>query len=165
MERGCTENNENVYFQARKHAAETNDTLNSREGAVELLGLSSSTLAKYELDMVKQVPVDSVVMMAELYNCPELKTRYCKCECPIGERMPLATQAKNIERAVIRLCNNFDIKEIKGIKKEFMEIAEDGKVDEEEMNRMTELLSQLDRLSLAINELKLTCLKAIGGNE
>lgn len=42
---------ENIYFQCRKCAAAYNDKLNSREGAAELLGVSVSSLADYELDM------------------------------------------------------------------------------------------------------------------
>ena len=60
-----------------------NERLYSREGAAELLGISVSTLADYELGNTKVVPVDKVVLMADLYNAPELKTGYCKHECPI----------------------------------------------------------------------------------
>lgn len=40
---------DNVYCRYRKAAAMYNDKLNSREGAAELLGISQSTLADYEL--------------------------------------------------------------------------------------------------------------------
>lgn len=86
MERGSTKGNENVYFVARKRAAMYNERLYSREGAAELLGISVSTLADYELGNTKVVPVDKVVLMADLYNAPELKTGYCKHECPICEK-------------------------------------------------------------------------------
>ena len=62
--------NDNVYFLARKKAAIYNERLYSREGAAELLGVSVSTLADYELGNTKVVPVDKVVLMADLYNCP-----------------------------------------------------------------------------------------------
>lgn len=35
-----TKATENIYFRCRKEAAKFNDTLNSREGAAELLGVS-----------------------------------------------------------------------------------------------------------------------------
>ncbi len=38
-----------------------------------MLGLSSSTLASYELNLTKVVPVESIMMMADVYNAPELK--------------------------------------------------------------------------------------------
>ena len=77
--------NENVYFECRKRAAIHNERLNSRAGAAEILGISESTLAHYELGITKNIPVDVVVMMAEVYNAPELKCIYCKSECPIGK--------------------------------------------------------------------------------
>lgn len=60
--------NNNVYFKARKKAAAYNERLYSREGAAELLGISISTLADYELGSTKVVPVDKVVLMAEMCN-------------------------------------------------------------------------------------------------
>ena len=74
MGNGCTKENQNVYFRARKEASMVNEKLFSREGASELLGISVSTLADYELGNTKVVPVDKVVLMADLYNCPDLKT-------------------------------------------------------------------------------------------
>lgn len=53
MGRGPTKSNENVYFVARKKAAMYNERLYSREGAAELLGISVSTLADYELGNTK----------------------------------------------------------------------------------------------------------------
>lgn len=62
----------NIYCQKRKEAAKFNDKLNSREGASELIGVSPSALADYELGITKVVPVDAVIKMAEVYNAPEL---------------------------------------------------------------------------------------------
>lgn len=63
----------NMYCKCRLAAAKYNDKLNSRDGAAEMLGLSSSTLASYELNLTKVVPVESIMMMADVYNAPELK--------------------------------------------------------------------------------------------
>lgn len=79
-----------------------NERLYSREGAAELLGISVSTLADYELGNTKVVPVDKVVLMADLYNAPELKTGYCKHECPICSYLPVATEAKCLEISSVR---------------------------------------------------------------
>ena len=49
MGKGPMNENNNVYFKARKKAAAYNEKLYSREGASELLGISVSTLADYEL--------------------------------------------------------------------------------------------------------------------
>ncbi len=103
MGNGGMKENNNIYFRARKSAAVYNERLYSRERAAELLGISISTLADYELGNTKVVPVDKVVLMADLYNCPELKNGYCKYECPIGKSMPLATEVTGIEGVALRL--------------------------------------------------------------
>ena len=92
MGRSPVNENNNVYFKARKKAAIYNERLYSREGASELLGVSVSTLADYELGNTKVVPVDKVVLMADLYNAPELITGYCMGECPVHGFLPMATE-------------------------------------------------------------------------
>lgn len=67
---------ENQCFRCRKEAAKYNDKLGSREGAAELLGISVSSLADYELGNTKVIPVDKVVLMADIYNAPELMAWY-----------------------------------------------------------------------------------------
>lgn len=163
MGRDSMNENTNVYFKARKSAAKYNERLYSREGAAELLGISVSTLADYELGNTKVVPVDKVVLMAELYNCPELKTGYCKHECPIGKNMTLATQVKNIEGIALRMIKEFDSEKINSIKKNFVDIAEDGIISEDEKPELKRIMNQLDELAMVISEIKLIGEKALNG--
>lgn len=76
---------DNIYCKCRKEAAKYNDKLNSREGAAELLGISASTLADYELGITKIIPADAILRMADLYNAPELRNHYCKYSCPLAD--------------------------------------------------------------------------------
>lgn len=85
----CTKQGENVWFACRKRASMYNDKLNSREGAAELIGVSPSSLADYELGITKVVPVDKAVIMSDVYNSPELLAYYCHNECPIGCRVKI----------------------------------------------------------------------------
>lgn len=163
MGTGCMKDNENVYFRARKEAAIYNEKLYSREGAAELLGVSVSTLADYELGITKVVPVDKVVLMAELYNCPELKTGYCKYECPIGKMMPLATKANSIEGVALRLIRELDSEKIQDIKRNVIDIAADGVISEDEKPRLEDMLRKLDELAMVISEIKLAGEKALKG--
>ena len=135
--------NENVYFECRKRAAIHNERLNSRAGAAEILGISESTLAHYELGITKNIPVDVVVMMAEVYNAPELKCIYCKSECPIGKELPIATEAGNIEGITVRMLSGLEDEKIDKIQKTLLRIAEDGKVgaaEREELKEMVHIL-------------------------
>jgi len=163
MGKGCMKDNNNVYFRARKEAAIYNDKLYSREGAAEALGISVSALADYELGITKVVPVDKVVLMAELYNCPELKTGYCKHECPIGKTLPLATRISGIEGIALRLIRELDVDRIKDIENNFMDIAIDGVVSEDEKLELKSILEKLDSLSEVISEMRLIGEKALKG--
>lgn len=155
--------NNNIYFRARKNAAAYNERLYSRERASELLGVSVSTLADYELGSTKVVPVDKVVLMADLYNCPELKTGYCKQECPIGKAMPLATQVTGIEGIALRLIREFDPDKMKQMKNSLIEIAADGVISEDEKPELEVILKRLDELAIAISEMKLIGEKVLKG--
>jgi transcriptional regulator with XRE-family HTH domain len=155
MGRGSTKGNENVYFVARKRAAMYNERLYSREGAAELLGISVSTLADYELGNTKVVPVDKVVLMADLYNAPELKTGYCKHECPICSYLPVATEVKVLEGITLRLMKRLDCDELNRIKKELVDITEDGIIDETEKPELKKILAFLDEVAESISELKI----------
>lgn len=155
--------NANMYFQARKKAAEYNDALYSREGASEKLGVSVSTLADYELGNTKVIPVDKVVLMAELYNNPVLLTRYCKYECPIHGYLPLATEEKNIQGIALRLLRDFDEDNLQELKHNLIEITEDGVISEDEIPAMKEILKRLESMAEVISELKIVGEKYLKG--
>lgn len=152
---GYMKNNDNVYFRARKDAADWDERLFSREGAADALGVSVSTLADYELGNTKVVPVDKVVLMADLYACPELKTNYCKCECPIGKQMPIATKVGGLEGVVLHFLREFDETKLNEIRSHLIEIGSDGVVDPQEAKEMQSILGAVDRIALAISELRL----------
>lgn len=163
MGNGCTKACENIYFQARKKASESNDALRSREGAAERLGVSVSTLADYELGNTKVVPVDKVVLMADLYGSPELENCYCKNECPIGKEKPIATGTNGIEGAVLRLVREFDTGTVNNMKQKLVDIAADGKVTDDEQQMLEYLLGWADDMMFALSEMKLAGNKALKG--
>ncbi|MFC2475932.1 MAG: helix-turn-helix domain-containing protein [Catonella sp.] len=155
MGKGSINENSNVYFKARKRAATCNERLYSREGAAELLGISVSTLADYELGNTKVVPVDKVVLMADLYNAPELITGYCMHECPIHGFLPLATKEKNLQGIALRLLKGFNEEELKVMKNDLIEITADGEISEEELPKLNSIMEKLEILTEAISEMKI----------
>ena len=155
--------NENVYFSARKRASEWDGRLKSREGASELLGVSVSSLASYELGTVKAVPVDVVVCMADLYNAPELLNQYCASECPIGNGRNIAIEQRTIESVAVRLANALGGDAIKQSIDKVLKVAYDGHVTKEEEVILMEVLDVLGRIDLARQELEMLTGKA-GGN-
>lgn len=155
MGRGSMNENTNVYFKARKCAAAYNERLFSREGAAELLGISVSTLADYELGNTKVVPVDKVVLMADLYNAPELITGYCMRECPVHGFLPLATEEKSIQGIALRLLKGFNEDELRTMKNDLIEITEDGIISCEEIPKLKEILDRLESMAEVISEMKI----------
>ncbi len=155
MGKGPINENTNVYFQARKKAAIYNERLYSREGAAELLGISVSTLADYELGNTKVVPVDKVVLMADLYCAPELIAGYCMRECPVHGFLPLATEEKGIQGIALRLLKGFNEDELKAVKVDLIEITEDGIISQEEIPKLKEILKKLDNMAEVISEMKI----------
>lgn len=83
MTNNCTVSRGNAYCEARLEAARRNYSLNSREGASEMLYISDRSLADYERGLITPPP-DVVMRMAEVYEAPELLNHYCACECPAG---------------------------------------------------------------------------------
>lgn len=155
MGRGSTNGNINVYFQARKKAAMYNERLWSREGAAELLGISVSTLADYELGNTKVVPVDKVVLMADLYNAPELITGYCMRECPVHGFLPLATEEKSLEGIALRLLHSFNEDSLKYIQNSLIEITADGKITKDELPILKKIMERLENIAEVISEMKI----------
>lgn len=148
-------NNENVYYQCRKEAAKYNDKLNSREGAAELLGVSPSSLADYELGITKYVPVDKVLLMADLYNAPQLCTAYCNNECPIGKRRGHPCELKPIELTTLKLLDLCNAEKIAEMLKSLTHIASDGEIEKSEEEDMKTIVEYLNKLRNLIEELAL----------
>ncbi len=147
--------NNNVYFKARKKAAIYNERLYSREGAAELLGISVSTLADYELGNTKVIPVDKVVLMADLYKAPELITRYCMSECPVHGFLPLATEEKSIQGIALRLLRDFNESKLNIMKEDLIEITEDGIISDDELPKLKNILEKLEKMAETISEMKI----------
>lgn len=163
MGKGPINENNNVYFKARKMAAVYNERLYSREGASELLGISVSTLADYELGNTKVVPVDKVVLMADLYNSPELITRYCMGECPVHGFLPLATEEKSIQGIALRLLQGFNEDGLRSMKEDLIEITADGIISREELPKLKEIMEKLEKIAEIISEMKIAGEKCIKG--
>lgn len=153
MANGCIKGNSNIYFRCRKEAAKYNDKLNSRESTSELLGVSVSSLADYELGNTKVVPVDKVVLMADLYNAPQLINSYCANECPIGCKKEFVTEIQSLERTTIKLIDllssNSKISEIMAV---LTHIASDGKVNDDEKDKMDYIVSYLNEVRKSIRK-------------
>lgn len=158
-----TKARDNIYCKHRKMAATYNDRLYSREGASELLGISVSTLSDYELGNTKFIPVDKVVLMADLYGAPELLNHYCTSECPIGARCVQKLEVEELDRLTIKVLSAFQ--KVGFIKDTLIDIAADGVIEADERPKLNEVLSVLEHISQYAQEMKLWAEKNIKKEE
>lgn len=134
----------NMYCKCRLAAAKYNDKLNSREGAAELLGLSPSTLASYELDLTKVVPVENIALMADVYNAPELRRWYCTNVCPLGEDMPKLELAE-LDRITVKTLAT--LRNISNVKDDLLDITADGVISPDEKPKLDNIIETLKEVS------------------
>lgn len=154
MDSRCENTGISIYFQCRILAAKNNENLKSRESAAEYFGVSVSSMANYERGITVP-PLDLVLMMAEEYNAPQLKNLYCVNQCPLGKGQPISTELKTLEAVTVGIIAKLDREDVDDMKRELLEIAEDGKVSPEEEEEFCEISSALDKLAVAISELRL----------
>lgn len=148
---------ENPCFKCRKEAAKHNDRLYSREGAADLLGVSVSSLAEYETGVTKVIPVDKIVLMADLYGAPELKLWYCSEECPIGQTAPClpSYELNSVESTTLRLLKMLRQDEVQNVTDTLIDITADGVISDDERVNLTEIMEYLGELIKAAGELQL----------
>lgn len=130
-----------------------------------MLGISESTLTHYELGVTKNIPVDEVVMMAELYNAPELKNHFCKFECPIGKNKPTATEEVSLAEATVHILQNIDMSCIEALTRNLLRIAGDNVITDAERAELEKILEAIDSISKAGSELHLIAEKRREGTE
>ena len=143
---------DNIYCKCRLEAAKYNDRLNSREGAAELLGVSPSSLADYELGNTKIIPVDKIILMADLYKAPEIKNYYCKNVCPIGCDFPEVLEDADLDRLTIKTVSA--LKDAKWISDTLIKIVADGIIDEAEKTELETIMKTLDEFMGIYQSLK-----------
>jgi len=149
---GCnpTKAASNMYCKCRLAAAKYNDKLNSREGAAELLGLSPSTLASYELDLTKVVPVENIALMADVYNAPELRRWYCTNVCPLGEDMPKLELAE-LDRITVRTLAT--LRGLSEVKDNLLDITADGVISPDEKPKLDYIIQTLKEVTTVAQSL------------
>ena len=151
----------NPWRDARLRAAQWNEKLSSREGVEEELGISLDSVRRIETGINKVMPVEHAVLLADLYNAPELLNHYCLNECPIGCRRPLSDELVDIDRVTVKLLKGLKMEKLEELKAKLLDIAEDGRVSEEEVPDLQEIVDYLNGVSKTISEIEVIANKAI----
>jgi len=162
MGRGATKAAGNLWYEARINAAKYNDKLSSREGAAELLGCSVDVLVRVENDLYKCMPVETAILMADLYNAPHLLNHYCR-NCPIGCDSPISDENPDLDRVTVKLLKKLKLEKIASIKERLLEIAEDGVISEDEKPELEEVVGFLEEIVTTVSELRSITRKVLNG--
>lgn len=142
----------NVFCIARKEAASFNDTLNSREGASELLGIDRTRLARIELGSITPYP-EEVLMMSDTYNAPELNNYYCTHICPLGNKTVAPGELVELDRLTIKIIAALG--EADYIPQTLIKVVEDGIITEDEKPQIERILASLQKISEATTETRI----------
>ncbi len=114
----------------------------SQEEMADELNISRQTVSKWELG--NAVPdTDKIVAISRMFN---VTTDFLLFD-EYG-----VDNLSNLDRVVIKFLNC--AKDMEGIADELVEIAKDGVIDEEEKNRLNEMMSMVDGVFHTVEELK-----------
>lgn len=142
----------NRYYLARMEAAKTNERLSSREGASEETGIDRKRMQRIEIGTLNPYP-EEVMLMADAYHAPELMNFYCTSACPIGQKIVPKAELRELDRLTVKFLNALE--RIKGADKSLLAIAADGKLTEDELPAMEELLEAIKAISAVGYELEI----------
>ena len=150
---------QNVFAKARLRAAEFNPAYQTRRAASEeLVTVTEDCLKRYELGL-STPGSDTVAILADAYNAPELRSWYCSNVCPLGQRPEIPDVSP--EGAVMRFMTS-----LRGTAKltaEISQILDDGEITAEEYEQYrSRIRPELDELSDRIESLRAELDRATG---
>ena len=152
MAKKATKAADNIFYKARMTAAACNDSLNSREGAAEQLGIDRTRLARIELGSLQPYP-EEVLLMSDTYNAPELDNYFCSRMCPIGCQTVPTAELLQLDRLTIKILAALG--DTGYIQNTIIEVVKDGAVTKDEQPQIKRILQSLEDISKSAIELKL----------
>ena len=148
----------NVFYLARKEAETRNDRLGSREGVQEETGIDRTRLARIESGVLTPYP-EEVLLLAQLYDAPQLCNHYCSQLCPLGRKTIPPCELLQIDRLTIKVLHA--MKEAEGVEDDMVDIVQDGVITEDELPRIEEITTRLAAIEKASMELRMWISKYI----
>lgn len=147
MGRKSTRENKNIYQLSRENANLT------REAASEKMEyISADRIEKIESE--KSVPhPEEILSMAQCYKNPALCNYFCSHECVIGQEYVPEVKIKELSQVTLEMLATLNA--LNKEKDRLVEITVDGEITEDELSDFQAIQEKLDRLSLAIDSLKL----------
>ncbi len=147
MPRRSTRENKNVYQLSRERAQLTGEA-----AAERMVFLTSARIEKIESERSAPHP-EEVLAMAEAYGDPMLRNVYCTQECPIGRKYAPRAEEKSISQITLDMV--VTLNDLMRDRDRLMEITVDGTISDEEQKDFRKIRENLERMSSAIESLKL----------
>lgn len=149
MGKKSVKNNKNVFQLAREERNMTRTTASDASDGL----LSESKIEKIESGTTYPHPED-IVLMAEIYNKPELCNYFCTNECQIGKKyVPEVETIHDLPQITMELLSNLNA--LSRDRDRIIDITADGHVSDEEREDFELFRKHLAEMSLAIETLKL----------
>jgi len=147
MGKKSTRENKTIYQLYREAAGLTMDK------ASELMeSVSVSRIEKIESGKSNPYP-EEVLSMASCYKAPDLCNHYCSNECAIGKIYVPKTKDKDLANIVLEVIATLN--SLEKHKDRLIEIAADGKVEEDELKDFDFIKAELEKVSGSVDSLQL----------
>lgn len=140
----------NIYKTARRAAGLT------QEAAAEKLGISVESIRAYENDL--RVPTNDVVqLMCICYNAQHLAYQHLSENNVLMNRVVPQLEQRSVLEVAVRIHNRLNRFAKDHKVEQLMEIAEDGRIDEEERKLFDEIMGDLREIVKSGLELEVFC--------
>ena len=147
MGKKSVKENKNIYQLAREAAG-----LTRSQASEARVFISDSRIEKIESEKCEPHP-DEILAMAKAYKKPSLCNYYCSNECPIGQVSVPELKDKDLAQITLEMLSTINI--LTKQKDRLVEITVDGKVSKDEMKDFLNIKSELDKMTVSIESLKL----------
>ena len=147
MARKSTKENKTKYHLVREELGL------SREQASELLEtIPPERIERIENEKANPYP-EEILLMAEKYKRPSLCNYYCSQQCPIGQQYVPEIEVKELSSIVLEMLASLN--SVNKRKDRLIEIAADGKIDNDEIDDFIYIQEELERISITVETLQL----------
>ena len=140
----------NIYKTARRAAGLT------QEAAAEKLGISVESLRAYETDQ-RIPPNDVVELMVICYNAQHLAYQHLRETNSLMERVVPQLEQRSVLEVAVRIYNRLNRFTQQHKLDELMQIAEDGRIDDDERKVFDEIMDDLREIVKSGLELEVFC--------
>ena len=147
MGKSSKKENKTIYQIARENLGL------SREKASELTGIEPSKIERIENEKLSKIDTYDVVAMADAYKEPKICNYYCVNECPIGMKYVPEVKIETLKDITVEMLASLEALDLQ--KTRFLQIARDGKVDENELEDFVFIQKELEQISMAVEALQI----------